>query len=56
MDQPEIYLIRRALLARKQRKIGGLWADAGRGYISDQEFDIRDRGGAVIARITAMHR
>lgn len=35
MDQAELDLLRRALALRKQRKIGVLWADSGRYWISD---------------------
>ena len=39
MDQAEIDLIRRALELRKQRKIGVLWAESGRYWISESEVD-----------------
>ena len=35
----EIDIVRRALALRKQRLIGVLWAEAGRFWISESEFD-----------------
>jgi len=35
----EVDVVRRALALRKERKIGTLWAECGRFFISESEFD-----------------